>query len=169
MFGVICWTLVASGVIRQPMSLPAEPTQAFRVLHCAQVASAGDAESVSGSRMLLLLDRCEQEQVQPSRECFPCARDPQALRARLGHADGGQRSELRHGAAASSLLTWGGSEGCLPQTGMVKPVLLQLPEMSSTSSTSSLMTALPMACRPPKVIMVLVLLMALRDDAAPGT
>ena len=124
---------------------------------------------VSGLRMLLLLDRRKVEQLQPSRECFSRARGTQGLRARLGHAVGGQRNEAKHGAAASRLLTWGESGWCLPQTGMVKPVLLQLPEMSSTSSTSSLMTALPMASRPPKVIMVLVLLIALREDAAPGT
>ena len=58
--------------------------------------------------------------------------------------------------------------GCVPQTGIVNPVLLQLPEISSISSTSSLMTAFPMASRPPKVTIVLVLLMALREDAALG-
>ena len=50
---------------------------------------------------------------------------------------------------------------------MVKPLLLQLPEMSSTSSTASLMTALPKASTVPKAIVVLVLLIALKDDAAP--
>ena len=53
---------------------------------------------------------------------------------------------------------------CAPQTGMENPLLVQLPEMSSTSSTSSLRTALPTAVTEPKVI---VLLRALKDDAAP--
>ena len=54
---------------------------------------------------------------------------------------------------------------CAPQTGMLNPFLVQLPEMSSTSSTSSRITALPMASTVPKAI---VLLTALRDDAAPA-
>ena len=54
---------------------------------------------------------------------------------------------------------------CAPQTGMLNPFLVQLPEMSSTSSTSSRITALPMASTVPKAI---VLLTALREDAAPA-
>ena len=130
MLGVMRWTLVALGDIKQPMSSPARPAQACRKLSKVQLAQ----------------NACVKADIKYTDTVYCLA-----------------RLEPGRCAAQSMLVV---DLACAPQTGMVNPLLVQLPEMSSTSSTSSLRTALPTASTVPKAIVVFVPLMALKDDAA---